>query len=116
MALRLLIRDALWSTIEFGDGLYEIPGHGLAFGRIRHCHPAFPIENALVFVSPLRPFAAVRYLLGKGFVTAPNLLYGGSATGCWDELFGAFHDGTREATARLRRRQAARRAAFAGRG
>ena len=43
-------------------------------GRIRHCHPALPIGNAPVFVSPLRPFAAVRYLLGKGFVTAPNLL------------------------------------------
>ena len=29
--------------------------------------------------------------------------------GCWDEMFGSFHDGTPEATARIRQRLANRR-------
>ena len=47
--------------------------------NIWNFHPELPIENAPVFVWPPRPLAALRYLLGRGFVMSPNLLYVGFA-------------------------------------
>ena len=62
-------------------------------------HPPFPIKNAPVFVWPPRPVAALKYLLGEERV----------GHGLLDEMFGSFHDGTPEATARIRQRLANRR-------
>ena len=38
-------------------------------------HPPVPLEPAPLFVWPVRPIAAAKWLFGKGFVLSPNLVY-----------------------------------------
>ena len=38
-------------------------------------HPAVPIENSPLFTWPARPLKTANYVLGKGFLWSPQMLY-----------------------------------------
>ena len=46
-------------------------------------HPELPLDEVPLFVWPMRPLEALKWLLGRSFLLSPNLLYGGLAVFTW---------------------------------